>query len=96
MKTATSKFVTTFDVCVVVGACTCGALSGILGLQNIKQMNAKLKEVQFLFHYYFFCIRSYEDLMDYMEYLVYTHLRSTACWRSTRMKQKTGVAAIIY
>lgn len=45
MKTATSKFVTTFDVFVVVAACACGAITGIVGLQNIKALNAKLKEV---------------------------------------------------
>lgn len=45
MKTATSKFVTSFDVCVVVGACACGAISGILGAKYTNEMNQKLREV---------------------------------------------------
>lgn len=45
MRTATSKFVTIFDVCVVVGACLCGALTGIFGLKIVQGINSKLREV---------------------------------------------------
>lgn len=46
MTTATSKFVTSFDVCVVVGACFFGVGCGLFGLQRTHEMNAKLREVK--------------------------------------------------
>lgn len=45
MRSATSKFVTIFDVCVVVGACLCGALSGLFGFKIIQDVNSRLSEV---------------------------------------------------
>lgn len=45
LKTATSKFVTIFNVCVVVGPCLCGALTGIFGLKIVQRINSKLREV---------------------------------------------------
>ncbi|KFB43496.1 AGAP004727-PA-like protein [Anopheles sinensis] len=44
MKTATSKVVTILDVSVVVSACICGALSGIWGLQFVRELNQRLVE----------------------------------------------------
>lgn len=44
MRTATSKFVTSIDVCVVVGVSACGAISGLFGLQNVRDINRKLRE----------------------------------------------------
>lgn len=45
MKTATSKFVTAFDVIVVVGACSFGVFCGIVGVRYTQQINRKLREV---------------------------------------------------
>ncbi|XP_037049389.1 gustatory receptor for sugar taste 43a-like [Bradysia coprophila] len=45
MTTATSKFVTSLDVCIVVGACLSGVGCGLFGLRNTQEMNAKLREV---------------------------------------------------
>lgn len=45
MKTATSKFVTAFDVIVVVGACFFGVFCGIVGVRYTQQINRKLREV---------------------------------------------------
>lgn len=45
MRTATSKFVTVLDVCVVVSACICGVFSGIWGVKSIQIVNDKLREV---------------------------------------------------
>lgn len=45
MRTATSKFVTVFDVCVVVGACLCGAITGIVGRKFIQKINSNLTKV---------------------------------------------------
>lgn len=45
MRTATSAFVTVFDVGVVVGACLCGAISGLIGKTLIQKINANLKKV---------------------------------------------------
>lgn len=45
MRTATSKFVTVFDVCVVVGACLCGAVTGIAGRKFIQKINSNLTKV---------------------------------------------------
>ncbi|XP_053674022.1 LOW QUALITY PROTEIN: gustatory receptor for sugar taste 43a-like [Anopheles nili] len=44
MKTATSKVVTILDVSVVVSACICGTLSGIWGLQFVRELNQRLNE----------------------------------------------------
>lgn len=44
MRTATSKFVTMFDVTIVIGVCACGVISGIIGLNNVRDMNRKLGE----------------------------------------------------
>lgn len=48
MRTATSKFVTVFDVFVVVGACICGGVTGLLGKKFIQKINVNLKRVIFL------------------------------------------------
>lgn len=45
MTSATSKFVTSFDVIVVVGACLFGVVCGIVGLRHTKELNEKLREV---------------------------------------------------
>lgn len=45
MTTSTSKFVTSFDVIVVVGACLFGVICGIVGLRYTQEMNDKLREV---------------------------------------------------
>lgn len=45
MRTATTQFVTVFDVCVVVGACLCGAITGIFGTKIVQRINSKLREV---------------------------------------------------
>lgn len=45
MRTATGKFVTVLDVCVVVSACICGVFSGIWGVKSIQNVNNKLREV---------------------------------------------------
>lgn len=45
MTTSTSKFVTSFDVIVVVGACLFGVVCGIVGLRHTKELNDKLREV---------------------------------------------------
>lgn len=47
MRTATSAFVTVFDVCVVVGACLCGAITGIIGKRFIQKINSNLRKVKF-------------------------------------------------
>lgn len=47
MRTATSKFVTVFDVCVVVGACLCGAITGLIGRKFIQKINSNLRKVSF-------------------------------------------------
>ncbi|XP_031617469.1 gustatory receptor for sugar taste 43a-like [Contarinia nasturtii] len=44
MRTPTQKFVTVFDVCVVVGACVCGALTGLIGKRLIQRINANLRK----------------------------------------------------
>ncbi|XP_055298892.1 gustatory receptor for sugar taste 43a-like isoform X2 [Sitodiplosis mosellana] len=44
MRTATSKFVTVFDVCVVVGACVCGAITGLIGRKWISRINDNLRK----------------------------------------------------
>ncbi|XP_049541254.1 gustatory receptor for sugar taste 43a [Anopheles darlingi] len=45
MKTATSKVVTILDVSVVVSACICGAISGLLGHRFVLELNQRLTEV---------------------------------------------------
>lgn len=45
MRTATSKFVTVFDVFVVVGACITGAVTGLVAKNFIQQINTNLKKV---------------------------------------------------
>lgn len=45
MTSATSKFVTAFDVIVVVGACLFGVFCGIVGIRHTQRMNQKLREV---------------------------------------------------
>lgn len=45
MRTATSKFVTVFDVFVVVGACICGAVTGLVGQKFIQRINVNLRKV---------------------------------------------------
>lgn len=44
-RTATSRFVTAFDVSVVMGACLCGAVSGIVARKAIQQINSNLNRV---------------------------------------------------
>lgn len=44
MRTATSKFVTCLDVFVVVGACTCGVISGLFGTKKLREINRKLRD----------------------------------------------------
>lgn len=44
MRTATSKFVTIFDVSIVIGVCTCAVISGIIGFSNVREFNRKLCE----------------------------------------------------
>lgn len=44
MRSATANFVTVFDVSIVVGVCTCGVISGIIGLNNVREINQKLSE----------------------------------------------------
>lgn len=46
MRTATSKFVTVFDVFVVVGACICGAVTGMIAKNFIQKINMNLKKVK--------------------------------------------------
>lgn len=46
MTTATSKFVTSFDVCVVVAAVFCGVGCGLFGIRLTQDMNGKLREVK--------------------------------------------------
>lgn len=48
MRSATAKFVTIFDVCVVVGACLCGAISGLFGYKIVQSVNIRLSEVRLL------------------------------------------------
>lgn len=45
MRTATSKFVTVFDVFVVVGACISGAVTGLVAKKFIQRINVNLKKV---------------------------------------------------
>ncbi|XP_050093853.1 gustatory receptor for sugar taste 43a [Anopheles aquasalis] len=45
MKTATSKVVTILDVSVVVSACICGTLSGLLGHRFVLELNQRLTEI---------------------------------------------------
>lgn len=45
MRTATSKFVTVLDVFVVVGACICGAVTGLVAKNFIERINMNLKKV---------------------------------------------------
>lgn len=45
MRTATSKFVTVFDVCVVVGACLCGAITGFVARRFIQKINSNFRKV---------------------------------------------------
>lgn len=45
MRTATSKFVTVFDVFVVVGACISGAITGLAGKRFIQRINENLRKV---------------------------------------------------
>lgn len=45
MTTATSKFVAVFDVCVVVGASLCGAITGLIGRKFISKINSNLRKV---------------------------------------------------
>lgn len=45
MRTATSNFVTVFDVFVVVGACICGAVTGMVARKFIQRINVNLKKV---------------------------------------------------
>lgn len=50
MRTATSKFVTVFDVCVVVASCLCGAITGLVGRKFMSKINYNLRKVyQFSF-----------------------------------------------
>ncbi|XP_058065769.1 gustatory receptor for sugar taste 43a [Anopheles bellator] len=59
MKTATSKVVTILDVSVVVSACICGTLSGIWGLQFVRELNQRLTEAdEMLAHYTSGLVRS--------------------------------------
>lgn len=51
MRTATSKFVTVLDVCVVVGACISAVLSALIGRKNVQEMNKKLREVIFQYSF---------------------------------------------
>lgn len=44
-RTATSRFVTAFDVSVVMGACLCGAVTGIVARKIIQQINYNLNRV---------------------------------------------------
>lgn len=44
MQTATSSFVTIFDVSIVVVVCTCGMVAGLIGTNNMRGMNERLKE----------------------------------------------------
>lgn len=45
MTTATLKFVTIFDIFVIVGVCICGAITGLVGEKFIRKINANLKKV---------------------------------------------------
>lgn len=45
MRSATSKVVTGFDICVVALTCLSGAISGIFGLRETQEFNRRLKEV---------------------------------------------------
>ncbi|XP_035791054.1 gustatory receptor for sugar taste 43a-like [Anopheles albimanus] len=45
MKTATSKVVTILDVSVVVSACICGAISGLLGHRFVLELNQRLTHI---------------------------------------------------
>lgn len=44
MRTATTKFVTLFDILILVGVCTCGVIAGLYGLNNAREINRKLCE----------------------------------------------------
>lgn len=52
MTTATSKFVTSFDVCVVVGTCFFGVGYGLFGLRHTHELNSKLREVKTSFNFF--------------------------------------------
>lgn len=45
MRTATSRFVTVFNVCVVVSACLCGAITGLIGQKFTQKINSNLNKV---------------------------------------------------
>lgn len=45
MTSATSKFVTSFDVIVVVGACLFGVVCGVVRVRYTREFNEKLREV---------------------------------------------------
>lgn len=44
MRTVTSKFVTIFDVFIVVGVCLSAMVSGMLAMKNVQSLNRKLKD----------------------------------------------------
>lgn len=44
MRTATTKFVTLFDILILVGVCACGVIAGLYGLNNARELNRKLCE----------------------------------------------------
>ena len=41
----TSRFVAAIDVSVIVGACICGAITGMLGQKCIQKINSNLSRV---------------------------------------------------
>lgn len=45
MRTATSRFVTSLNVFVLVGACLCGTLTGLIGYKHTKRINFNLNAV---------------------------------------------------